>query len=337
MNAYQPGVVGWRNERHMPVHLSPEAIAIYQRVQGSHDAYVAPDEPGLQELLDHDLLKRNPWELDGNHYLAPDADQLWQGALKDGIAAIGNQFSELQRLHALLETLPRRGAHGETAGVEFLATKGAANAAIISATATSRHSILTAHPLNRAAETMAGAIEDSRRYLARGIELRTIYLDAARTRAPESTWAAEVTQLGAQVRTLPGDFLRMVIIDDFVVIPDHRPGPGYLDRTTAWLITNPGMVAFMRAVYDMMWRRAQPWRPDAETGPSATTITTATQRQILRLMGHGWSQEQIAADIGISARQVRTHLAELSRRLGLRGGQFALGMWWQASEERDLP
>jgi DNA-binding NarL/FixJ family response regulator len=63
----------------------------------------------------------------------------------------------------------------------------------------------------------------------------------------------------------------------------------------------------------------QPTQPMATRVPqtgSLCAVLTARQQQVLRLLGRGWSNKQIARALAVSDNTVKVHVAGLLRQLG---------------------
>ncbi|MGW7362951.1 LuxR C-terminal-related transcriptional regulator [Streptomyces sp. NPDC054841] len=321
-------------DAHGPTRLSDAARALYERgrlEQGN--LHADPGEPGLDELLESGFAIPNIWG--ENQYLLQGPHQVWRGRVHREVESIGEAVRRIQRLGDLVDTMPDWAVAGES-GLQFLDNVDLANAEIQRALNEARTEVWTSHPHDRDEKTMTESLPGDLKRLDRGIGLRTIYLDRARSRKVQADWAAEVTRHGAEVRTLPGGFFRVVGVDDaFAVIPDHRPGR--LSRTTAWKVTNPGMVAALREFYSQQWSQAEPWM-GGHVRPTQDTVTTAMQRRILRDMSAGKSQSQIADRLRVNVKTVQNHLRPLYDTLGIASGDaFRLGEFWRDTEERFLP
>jgi hypothetical protein len=73
------------------------------------------------------------------------------------------------------------------------------------------------------------------------------------------------------------------------------------------------MVAFIAAVFDETWRRAQPWVGEAKVTCRGGTRTTRLQRAILRDTANGIGQEITAKRLGLSLRALQRELSQLRR------------------------
>ncbi|RSN50524.1 hypothetical protein DMH12_24900 [Streptomyces sp. WAC 04229] len=169
--------------------------------------------------------------------------------------------------------------------------------------------------------------------LDRGVVLRTIYRETVRDHGPTAAYAAQMTSRGpgrsAQYRTMPGKFERMIIVDrETAVVPDYivAESPPH----AAWIITDPASVVMLARAFEATWMRAQPWmgqlrarRGDARdtVGSRASALdgvrTTRRQREIMRNLCDGYSQETTAKRIGVSKRTLEDEVASMKERWGV--------------------
>ncbi|MFE4540388.1 hypothetical protein ACFRKB_35865 [Streptomyces scopuliridis] len=309
--------------------MSEEARALLHRlVQGDQ---VDGSEPGRAELAALGLAVHNP------QYDRWGSADMWhaeQTALAEERAAIAHHLHRMDQLSELHSEL-RNAESSRGDGIEFLDGNELVTAAIMQAVDSARLQICTAHPQNRRPETLRAVVTSEIKLLQRGIALRTIYPDTARTRSAEQEWAAEVSKHGAAVRTLATDFERMILVDNKVaIISDHRGGTS---ANAAFKATHPGLLAFFRHIYDQQWERAEPWA-GGRFLRNAETVTTGRSRRILNKLREGRTLKQIATELGVSLRTVNSDLNKLYEAVGV-DTQFALGVWWSseaAADERKL-
>ncbi|MFE0702538.1 hypothetical protein [Streptomyces sp. NPDC058872] len=310
--------------------LSAVARSLYAVIaDGSQQ--VEPGTPGLEELLTGGLIVANPWT--PNHYVLLESSDVLRQQVEIELRAVQKRIAHVLDTARLVEELPRRPSSDE-GGMKFLANPPECNAAVVEALHGVRATVWTAQPVERSQKVIDKTTPRDLDNLGKGIKYRTIYLDSARHQAHQRTWAEKVTELGGEVRTLPGGFHRMVIVDGKeangrAIISDHRPGPGYLNRNTGWLVTNPGMVAQLVAVYEEQWNRADPW-----TGGyarfSGSVAFTLDDEKILRGLLDRRTHESIAAELGVDLRTVTNRLGRIYKSLDLKpGDKFSLGMAYE--------
>lgn len=154
--------------------------------------------------------------------------------------------------------------------------------------------------------------------LDRGVDVRSLMLESVRDDRGTAEDARWLTDLGGQVRTREKLPPRMLIFDrTHVLLPssadDTQPG--------AVLVTARGMVAVLSAFFDQLWQSARPFGPPKLAGPSDLS---AQQRQLLRLLYQGNTDDAAARKLGVSVRTVRKVTAGLMRETGART-RFQLG------------
>ncbi|MER7952005.1 hypothetical protein ABTY59_31905 [Streptomyces sp. NPDC096079] len=292
---------------------------------------IEPGTPGLEELLARGLIVANQWKAD--HYVLLESSDVLRRQVEIELRAVQARVARVLETARLVEELPRRPT-SEEGGMKFLATLEECREAVVEITHGVRASIWTAQPVERTPKTMEKSTPRDLDNLVKGVKYRTIYLDSARHQPHQRTWAEKVTELGGEVRTLPGGFQRMVIVDGKeangrAIISDHRPGPGYLSRNTGWLVTNAGMVAQLVAVYEEQWNRADPWTGGYARFASSVGFTSDDEK-ILRGLLERRTHESIAGELGVDLRTITNRLGRIYKSLGLNGGdKFSLGMAYE--------
>ncbi|WP_031075569.1 LuxR C-terminal-related transcriptional regulator [Streptomyces sp. NRRL WC-3742] len=188
------------------------------------------------------------------------------------------------------------------------------------------HEVLTAqpgkvHPPAHRADSLA----QTRRYLAGGGSIRTLYEPQARLTQEHIEFAVEATKVGSRIRILNAPFTRALIFDRTVAVIPAAP-----DNSAAAVIEEPVMVAYMVDVFEQQWRRAQTVDWEALTaGPAAPVV----HEQVGRLLAQGLTQRSIASRLGLSERTVAGHIARL-RELYDAETLFQLG-WQMQGTDRD--
>jgi DNA-binding CsgD family transcriptional regulator len=157
--------------------------------------------------------------------------------------------------------------------------------------------------------------------LARGINMMTLLQDSARHDPATHAHARWLTDLGAQVRTATVLPLRMLIFDRQVaVIPIDASNT----KLGAVCTTESAIVGSMLAIFEQAWNSAIPFgaaplADDPETG------LTRLDRELLRLLSAGMTDEAAGSRLGISARSVRRQMAALMERLNA-SSRFEAGL-----------
>lgn len=215
---------------------------------------------------------------------------------------------------------------------QYLADAAVVNTRLQDVVGSARREILAAQPGGpRSRDLLTLAVERDTAALDRGVELRTIYRDTVRDHTVTAEYARIMSTRGggrpAQYRTLVGSFERMIIVDrEKAFVSDHIVAGS--PQHSAWLVTDPAVVAVLAKMFDSKWRHAQPWsgdlRPrrgqleDTEPGCPDGVRTNQRQREILRYLSAGMSQASAARRIGVSDRKLADEIAALKALWGAR-------------------
>ncbi|GLW74597.1 hypothetical protein Kpho02_68950 [Kitasatospora phosalacinea] len=147
--------------------------------------------------------------------------------------------------------------------------------------------------------------------LARGVELRTLFVDAVRRHPPTVEYARRLVGLGGQVRTAPALPLRLVVLDQETALLPLDP-----ERSdTATVLHGRGPVAALCALFDGLWHSAAPL-----CHPRGRDLNgmTAQHYALLRILQQGDTDVVAARKLGVSERTVRRLTAEALEVLGAR-------------------
>ncbi|MFF4321396.1 TrmB family transcriptional regulator [Streptomyces sp. NPDC001568] len=155
--------------------------------------------------------------------------------------------------------------------------------------------------------------------LARGVRLRTVYLDSVTNDAGSREHAARLAALGAESRTVPSLPMRMHLVDREVAVVPVDPTDSSLGVV---IIREAGALTGLCALFDQVWSAAKPLgEPTVRT---ADEVVSAQEAALLELLGEGLTDEAAARKLGVSLRTERRMITELSNRLGA-GSRFQLG------------
>lgn len=187
-----------------------------------------------------------------------------------------------------------------------------------SRTAASEIAALVPSGAQSPAELDAGRPLD-RGVLERGVAMRTVYLDAVRNDRATLAYAQWLVDLGGEVRTSAVLPLRILIVDRIHALVPLTP----TDNTFgAMHLTAAGAVAVVTALFDSVWQAAAPLgSPPVRDGEGLTDA----ERQLLRLLAAGATDEIAARRLGVSLRTERRMLENLTERLGARS-RFEAGV-----------
>jgi DNA-binding CsgD family transcriptional regulator/predicted DNA-binding transcriptional regulator len=146
--------------------------------------------------------------------------------------------------------------------------------------------------------------------LARGVRVLTLYQNSVRNSPETLAYARWLTDLGGQVRTAPILPPRLLVFDRKIAVVPIDPANSKLG---ALCTTEPGFVASLAAVFDQAWSTAVPLGAAAPT--DFDTGLTPVDRELLKLLATGLTDEAAGRRLGLSARTVRRQMAALMERL----------------------
>lgn len=156
--------------------------------------------------------------------------------------------------------------------------------------------------------------------LARGVAIQVLYQDSVRNDPTTYAYARWLTDLGGQVRTAPLLPPRLLVFDRAVALVPIDPA----DNAAGALCTRePGIVASLTALFDQAWDAAVPLGAD-QIGDKITGLTP-NERDLLKLLAGGMTDEAAAKRLGVSLRTVRRQMAALMERLGA-ASRFEAGL-----------
>jgi DNA-binding CsgD family transcriptional regulator/predicted transcriptional regulator len=149
-----------------------------------------------------------------------------------------------------------------------------------------------------------------REVLGRGVTMRAIYLDSIRKDRATAGYAEWLAEQGAEVRTVPVLPVRMLVYDRQTALVPIDP-----DRTRlgAVQVTGTGVLTALAALFDRVWADGAPIGASREQDDSGLT---PQERELLRLLGQGLTDETAGKSLGLSLRTVRRMMADLMERLG---------------------
>lgn len=143
------------------------------------------------------------------------------------------------------------------------------------------------------------------------VQFRALFPDTARTRPALCQHLVSLSLAGADVRTIAEIPLDAVVIDDrAVLLPVERSASSVAE------LTLPSAVLTARQLFERLWPEAVPLTDtdDLSTGRELTD----RERETLRMLAAGATDEVIAAHLGIAVRTVRRTVSVLMNRLGAR-------------------
>lgn len=180
------------------------------------------------------------------------------------------------------------------------------------------------------ADTMDASSPLDQSMLQRGVRIRSTFLDSFRNDPKTLAYARWLAELGGEVRTVPALPMRMLVYDRQIGIV-----PIDVDDTSAGavLLQGPGLIAALIALFDQVWSKARPLDAARRHRPRSSDDEPSSQeRELLRLLSHGLTDELVARRLGVSVRTMRRISADLMERLGARSrfqaGALAVARGW---------
>ncbi|MFD4540075.1 helix-turn-helix domain-containing protein [Streptomyces bauhiniae] len=173
--------------------------------------------------------------------------------------------------------------------------------------------------------------------LARGVRMRSIYLESIKNDGETTQYVHWLTQGGAQVRVAPTLPPRMVIYDRATAIVPVDPDE---TRKGALVLRGDGVVSALCELFERVWQSSrtlgEPSSPDGDGGGGGgegeDTPLTVRSQAIIVLLAKGYTDESIARRLGVSVRTVRRETADLTAQLGAKtrfqAGALALLQGW---------
>lgn len=311
-------------------HLSDAASSLYTAIAHRNwqlvDTIQSEHPNARTELRDWELITDEP------RPVVRDPQPAFRAKVKREVAELLRHAELLASMPDLSRDLIReyRGVQLHASGSSvYLAEQAEVNARIKDVIDGARSEILAAQPGGpRKREILDLAVTRDSAALDRGVEMRTIYRDTVRGHALTAeyarTMAARTVGRPARYATLVGHFERMLIVDrEHAFVSDHIVAGG--PEHAAWMVTDPAVVAVLARVFEVNWRRAQPWAGELwARGGAVDTVSGADgvrtdrrQRGILRYLCDGESQAATARKMGVSERKLEKEIAALKSLWGV--------------------
>lgn len=312
--------------------LDTEAEAVYRLMLTHQDSGVAeiavhlgcPEDSvraALDRLAELNLLRRSMQAPGGLRPVSPDLGfQLLLQRQQAHLLAQQQQFAESQAAISKLLGEYSELRTGERHGVEYLQDIDAIQSRLEELAHRSTSECLSFMP---GGAQSAASLEASRPLdedlMRRGVRVLTVYLDSVRNDTPTVEYAQWLHLNGGEVRTVPALPLRMVLFDREVALLPVDPSN---TRKGAVQLTGPGVLTALVALFEQAWESAAlvgSTRDRDEAGLSAQ------ERELLRQLTHGVTDEIAAKKLGIGLRTARRMMSELMGRLGARS-RFEAGV-----------
>jgi DNA-binding CsgD family transcriptional regulator len=147
--------------------------------------------------------------------------------------------------------------------------------------------------------------------LKRGVKVLTVYMASMTNDKATLDYARWLTSIGGQVRTVPTLPLPLMIFDREAAVVAR--GASTLDTATVQL-GGTAVMSMASALFDVVWTGATPLGEE----PLREDGATAREREVLRLLAQGATDQVVAKRLALSLRTVRRIMADISDRLGAR-------------------
>lgn len=145
--------------------------------------------------------------------------------------------------------------------------------------------------------------------LERGVQVRTIYQDSFRNDPATLRYTEWLARLGGQSRTVPSLPMVLVIVDrGAALVPLEPDNP----RAGALYVTMPGVITALVALFEATWAGG---RAVGDCVSRDASGLTTQQRELLRLLATGCTDEIVARKLGVHVRTVRRMMADIMARL----------------------
>lgn len=147
--------------------------------------------------------------------------------------------------------------------------------------------------------------------LARGVQMRSVFLDSLRNDEATRDHVVWLTARNAEVRTLPDLPTRLILMDHETAVLPLLPTDS---SAGALIVTNPVVVATLESLFLWCWSRATPFQ---RRRPTRESMLNSQELEALRLWGEGYSDVAVARRLGVSVRTVRRISATVYDALGV--------------------
>lgn len=168
-------------------------------------------------------------------------------------------------------------------------------------------------------KSLAAARVMNRRALSRGVRFRSIFLASTLNQRPVREHVRMMTTLGAEARVAPTLPMRLLLIDQQAAVLPAPP----VDSVPRIIVAHfPSLVSVVQALFDAYWHQS---RPAGETPATSPDGLSEQEREILRLLSEGATDDSVARALGIGVRTERRIVADLMDRLGA-SSRFEVGV-----------
>lgn len=159
-------------------------------------------------------------------------------------------------------------------------------------------------------DTMAAEKPLNQLALERGVQMRNIYLESFCNDPATLAYARWMAELGSSSRTAATLPMRMVIVDREVALIPIDPNDGLAG---ALELRSPGVVTGLVALFEQVWATGTPF---GEIPARDRCGLLPQERDLLRLLATGHTDESAARKLAVSLRSVQRLMTALTERLG---------------------
>jgi hypothetical protein len=147
--------------------------------------------------------------------------------------------------------------------------------------------------------------------------MHTLYQHSARRSVATRNYVEEVTQLGAEVRTLDEFFNRLIVVDRRLAIV-----PGASEDELAIVIHDLNLVGYLADIFERSWERAHGF---TDRDPvTEREIADDVHKMTVRMLVEGHSDNAAAKRVGVSTRTYASYVASLKAEYNVET-RFQLG------------
>ncbi|HEY8457141.1 MAG TPA: LuxR C-terminal-related transcriptional regulator [Actinopolymorphaceae bacterium] len=164
--------------------------------------------------------------------------------------------------------------------------------------------------------------------IERGVSLRVVYSQGVLDDRAIHDHVAWLVASGVSARCAPSVPPAMLVVDrNVALVPAASP------LSTAFVVNNRALTVALAALFDHVWDGSFALHPDLSgkasrrpTVPRAASWSpTRDERDVLRLLSKGMTDEEVAQQLGVSVRTVRRMMSNLMSRLHARS-RFEAGV-----------
>ncbi|GAA1987561.1 helix-turn-helix transcriptional regulator [Kitasatospora viridis] len=226
-------------------------------------------------------------------------------------AELAARQAELAASRAAVTQMVARRAESRATNGERLLGMDAIHARLDQLARATRSEILSVQPGVQRAEDLEASRPADTEVFERGITMRTLYQDVARNHPHLEVYGRWLLSQGGEVRTAPTIPQRVVIFDGTNALVPIDPAD---NRKGALHVTEPGILQALIDFFEQAWGTAIPLGATSSEDPESGL--TQTERELLRLLATGLTDDVAGQRLGIAGRTVRRHMASIMERLG---------------------